>query len=75
MLNRVRSGGEPRVSDAAACMKNAYEDEQGRIRKACGAREFVRGNFCPSAIGQRYADRLKAIDTIIESIEPIVKAA
>ena len=67
--------GEPRVSAAAACMKDAYKNKRLRIQKAQAAREYVQENFSPSVIGQRYVNRLKAIDEIIESKNSIAKAA
>lgn len=67
--------GDPSVSHAAACMVNAYEDRQARSEKANRAREFVRDNFCPLVIGQRYADRLKTINDTISWKESVTKAA
>jgi len=67
--------GEPRISEAAACMRDVYDDEHARVSKARLARKYVQGNFCPSVIGQRYFDRLKAIDRIIESKSSSLKVA
>jgi len=67
--------GEPRIGDAAACMKNVYENKDVRVDKSRVAREFVQSNFCPSAIGKRYSDRLKSIEELIDSKESLDRAA
>nr|MBX2867729.1 glycosyltransferase [Acidiferrobacterales bacterium] len=67
--------GEPKISHAAECMKNAHLDENIRLKKARIAREFVQDKFSPCAIGERYANRLKSIYKRTGSSSTVAKVA
>ena len=52
---------EPDLSAAAAFMRLAAADPDGRRRKGEAAKTFVEARFSPEAVGQVYLDRLRAI--------------
>jgi glycosyltransferase involved in cell wall biosynthesis len=60
----VRKGSmwaEPRVEDAARALRACHDDPAARAARAEAARAFIRANFSPAAIAQRYGSRLRAI--------------
>lgn len=54
---------EPDVSHAAQQMRAVYVNPSERVDRAAAAKEFIKRNFSPEAVGARYAARLNEIMT------------
>lgn len=56
---------DPSVENAAIHMRQCLNDPAGSAMKASRGRETIQNSFSPSIVGWRYAQRLKAMRTVL----------